>query len=438
MNTESEMFVRQARHPLFREVLELIRCFDASPGTPNTAAAMSLVFDMLGEVESQRKLGNWLGSFIEPFLLNPIRDEQNLPDKTLAIATYIFIAKRTELDYKLADEYLINYIEYASNQSWFGDHFLAFYCYHLKDQLVACEKVGEYFHQNYEKVLAKKHIPAISQSLIVLHESLSDLDSKRGVELLTSLLKESNNIAHLAWGLWAFSTIDHTIDNFVSGLQNAINGSFMTLRKDSAILGLLSLAAMGGQPAQFHEYLKNQTKLKDGERVKIAVTKEYFRVDLRFTTATGASSEQLSIFGLCISLLSLTYSRHDEISYISGLDSQSLTKAADRLKRLSKARGVDLSRNEKNLVNTLVVALILLLISTIFYFQIGGNLSFDNSNVDISKLSWEKIIILVPLIDYLLGTIEAVRRKGNAVEGLLKLPILRHLQSHPEKRNIQE
>jgi hypothetical protein len=195
---------------------------------------------------------------------------------------------------------------------------------------------------------------------------------------------------------------------------------------------------MGGQPAQFLEYLKSQTELKDGKQVKIAVTEESFRIDLRFTTTTGANSEQLSILGLCVSLLSLKYSRHDEISYISGLGSQALAKTADRLKRLSKARGVDLSRTEKNLVNMLILALILFLISTIIYFQIGGSLSFDNSKVDISKLSLEKIIILVPLLDYFLGTIEAVRRTGNAVEGLLKLPIIRHLPSHPKKRNIQE
>jgi hypothetical protein len=435
MKSKAEILIHQTRHPLFREALELVRCFDVSPGTPNTAAAMSLVFDITGETDSQQKLGNWLGSYIEPFLLNPIRDEQNLPEKALAIATYIFIAKRIDLDYKLPDEYLINFIEYASEQSWFGDHFLAFYCHYLKDQLVACEGVDKYFSKNYEKVLAKKHIPAISQSLIVLHGSLTDLDSKRGIDLLTSLLNESNNISYIAWGLWAFSVHNQTLDNLVDLLQHSINSAFIAVRKDSGVLGLLILAAMGGQSAQLHEYLKRQAKLQEAEKVKISLTEDYFKVDLRSIANARSGLEHLSIFSLCIGLVSLKNSKREEISYISGLDSQSLAKISDRLKRLSSGGGVDLSRIEKNLLNVLIVVTMLLLIGIIFYFQIGGGLSFDNSNLGLSKLTWEEIVITISLIDYLLGTIEAARMNGNALEGLLKLPILRHWQSYQGKRN---
>jgi|GEM_PF-5265418 len=114
MKTESEISFYQTWQPLFSEGLEILQCFDSSPGTPNIAAALSLVFDVTKQVESQNRLGHWLFQYIEPFLLNPIRDEQNLQEKTLAIATYLFISDRVNLDQKLPEEYLINYIEYAS------------------------------------------------------------------------------------------------------------------------------------------------------------------------------------------------------------------------------------------------------------------------------------------------------------------------------------
>jgi hypothetical protein len=70
----------------------------------------------------------------------------------------------------------------------------------------------------------------------------------------------------------------------------------------------------------------------------------------------------------------------------------------------------------------------------VFYFQIGGTFSFNFSNLSLSDWSWEEILITITLLDYLLGTIQAVRADGNAMKGLLRLPILRHWHDYQNTR----
>lgn len=434
MKAKSEVSIRQTWHPQFAEALEILQLFDSSPGSPNNAAALSLVFEVTKQTESQKRLGNWLVQYIEPFLLNTIRDEQNLQEKTLAIATYLFISARVELDRKLADEYLINYVEYASNQAWFEDYFLAFYCHYLKDQIIACEKIGDFFSQNYERALLKKHIPAISQSLIVLQGSITETESKRGYELLTSLLTESTSFSYIAWGLWALSTNEQVSEKLAAIIQKKMNDAFLSIKRESGIFKFLALAEMGWQPIQLQEHIDKQLEIKSHTSVEIKIEEETIKIDIRPLTDSSAKHEVLSTFDLCLALIGLGNSKHEKMAFLTGLDEKKLTEVSERIKRLSILGGIDLSRAEKNLLNILTILIVFFITALVFYLQIGGVFNIDFSNISLSNLSIEEILITVSLIDYLIGTIQAARTNGNAAAGLLKLPILRHWQNYESKR----
>lgn len=436
MEEKPEISIQQTWQPLFSDVLDIVKCFDSSPETPNIAAALSLVFDITKQTESQKRLGHWLVQYIEPFLLNPIRGEQNLQEKTLAIATYLFVSERVKLNQKLPDEYLIKYIDYASSQSWFEDHFLAFYCGFLKDQIVACQKISEFFLQNYELVLAKKHIPAISQSLIILKGIITETESKRGCELLAILLGEGISFSHMLWGLWALSVNEQNSvsEKLITIVQSKISDAFWSTRRDSGILGILAIVSIGGEQEQIQEYVNKQTNEQAQEKVKITIENDSFSVDTRSISSAKTGAEPITIFDLCLALICLNNNKHDKVVYVTGLDDKNLLKVSGMIKRLSTDGGIELSRAEKNILNALSIFMIFLILCVVVYFQLGGVLSPDFTNLSVFNWSLEKFLIEIALIDYLLGAIQSARTEGNSLKGLLRLPIFRHWQDYQNRK----
>lgn len=434
MEGKDEILIHQTWQPLFSDILEILRCFDSAPRTPNIAAGLSLVFDVTQERESQKRLGNWLVGYIEPFLLNAIRDQQDLQEKTLAIATYLFIASRVDLDQKLPEEYLIDYIEYASNQSWFEDYFLAFYCHYLKDQLAACGKIEEFFKQNYERVLGRKHIPAVSQSLIVLNGVITETESKRGCELLESLLDNNSIFTHIAWGTWGLSAYGKGLEKLIAVAENKLNDAFWFIRRNSGLSGVLVIGSFGGGRAEVFDYLSKVTKNQGEKRIKITAEDSSFSIDMNSIPSPISGNDLLSLFDLCLALIAISNSRHDKVAYITGLEDASLKKASERIKRLSQRGGIDLSRAEKNVINSLIVFALLLIFCWVVFIQIGGTLNPDFSSVSLHNWSIEEILLSLAFLDYLLGAIQAIRTDRNAVKGLLSLPILRHFQAYRSKR----
>jgi|GEM_PF-5752221 len=332
---------------------------------------------------------------------------------------------------------VFNVKKHASNQSWFEDHFLAFYCYFLRDQLVACEKIGEYFRQNFERVLAKKYIPAIGQSLIVLKGSITEAENNRGYELLASLLDKSNYFPHIVWGLWASSIYGQKPEKLITIVQSKINDAFGFMKRESGIPGILAIASMGGGRAQIQEFINKQTKNQTYENLKIKVEDNSFCIESKFIVSANAGNEFLTIFDLCLALIGLCNLKRDKLAYITGLDDINLMKILKRIKRLSTNGGIDLSRAEKNILNNLIVLITSLIVGLIFYYQIGGNFSLNFSNLSISNWSWEEILVTFTLLDYLLGTIQAAHRDGIAVKGLLRLPFIRHFQDYREIRRVK-
>ncbi len=432
MESKLDISINQTWHPVFKEILDTVRCFDSSPGTPNIAALMSLVFETTNQKESQKRLGEWLVHYIEPFLLNQIRDEQNLQGKTLAIASYLFISSKIDLGQKLSDELLINYLEYASEQLWFDDNFLAFYCHFIKDQIMACRNIENHFQQSYERVLAKKNIPAISQSLIVLNKVISNTDRNRGYEILASLLDQNISVSHSAWALWAFSLKEEARSpletELAASIEDKIENNIFLLNKESGIGGLLTLASVGAGQAQMQEYLDNITNPQSYKKVNILLNSDTV-ISLDTSPITNLpSAELISVFDLGLALLGLSHAKYDRVVYVSGSDANDLNKIANRIKRLANNGGIDLSRPEQSVLNALVVFVISLIVLAVFYFQLGGTLSFDFSKLSISNWSLDKIVIFIPFLDYLLGIIQSIHTDANAVKGLLKLPLIRHWQ----------
>jgi hypothetical protein len=232
--------------PTYFQVLQLIRAFFANPETSNLAAILCLLSRGNNLEDSQNELRKWLYNYITPFALNAVRSEQNLEEKTLAIAAYFLLEKNNQQDqFLLPGEHLINYLEYAEKQFWFDDPFLAFFCYHLKDRLTCCEKIDTYFKSKYELFLQKKHIPSISQALIVLQNGASTVDLQRGYEAISSLLKNADlPDNHLAWALWAYSEQPKHHEQDIAGLNAHFERSITKLLHDVAwASGLSSILA---------------------------------------------------------------------------------------------------------------------------------------------------------------------------------------------------
>jgi hypothetical protein len=383
------------------QALQLAQCFDIDPITPKTAAILSLLYLEHDLKASRENLKNWLYEYILPFALNPIRDEQNLTEKTLAIAVFILLSKNeTKI---LPDEQLINYIEYAQKQSWLNDSFLAFYCHFLKDQLTSCENVSDYFKANYELFLQKRHVPAISQSLIVLKNDLSITDYQRGYNILIELLgKDELPIKHWPWALWAFSMqpklYDSSLEKLTSILDNETTKLLSDIQRENGLAAIFTLILAGTSEYHIDNYAKNLGKVS-GNGVEILQNNDIYKLSIELKTKT--KNPHLSFNDLSLTLLALHMAQYDKVAYVIGIQKDKITTLEYSLKSLSKG-SIILSKFEKNIANLLAIFFTFQLGLLALFIQMG----FPTKIASIS-LNWESFLILGIWLDNLLTEIQA-------------------------------
>jgi hypothetical protein len=418
------------------QVLQLTQAFFTNPETPNMAAILCLLSRGNNLVDSQRELRKWLYNYISPFALNPVRDEQNLEEKTLAIAVYFLLEENDQHDeWILPDEQLINYVEYAEKQFWFDDPFLAFVCHQLKDRLTCCEKIDTYFQSKYELFLQKKHIPSISQALIVLQNSVSSVDIQRGYETITSMLERTNLPSkHLAWALWAYSKqprrYHESITNVNLLLEKEIVQLLHEVQWESGLSSTLAFALISKGGSSPDDYLDkmNQTF---GESIEVRQNGNNYSLSIKpKTTSDGV---MLSISDLTLILVALHQSKFNKIAYVDGLQEEELPILESSLDALFHGNIV-LSKVEKIVVNFLVMLFTLQLVLLALYLQMG--LPSKLSDVE---FKWDYLVTLGVWLDIFIAQLRSALSGGNAIDSLKETLILRGLFSRfskPKKQGI--
>ena len=408
--------------PTYYDALQLVKCFDIDPGTPNAAALLSLLYEEHNLSSCRGNLKKWLYEYILPFALNPIRNEQNLVEKTLAIAVFIFLSKEDSDNIKLPDEQLINYIEYAEKQFWLNDPFLAFYCHFLKDQLVSCENVADYFKTNYELFLQKKNVSAISQSLIVLKNDLSNTDKQRGFNVIVDLLerKEITN-KNLAWALWALSPqsglYTPVIEKLASMLDEEISRLLNDIQRESGLAIVFAMMLTGVSDLHIENYIK---ELKKNSASKIKISQNNTRYEFSVEPNIRDKNSNLSLNDLGLTLIAMHTAQYDKAAYIRGVQKERITDLEHSLKYLSQG-SIILSKFERSAVNFLVIFFTIFVGLLALFIQTG----FPAKFTDI-KLDWESVVILVVWLDYLLAQVQAVWSGKSALDGIKKIPLIRH------------
>jgi hypothetical protein len=418
--------------PTYFQVLQLTQAFFTNPETPNMAAILCLLSRGNNLLDFQKELRKWLYNYISPFALNSVRDEQNLEEKTLAIAAYFLLEGNNKGDeWKLPDEQLINYVEYAERQSWFDDPFLAFFCHQLRDRLTCCEKIDTYFQSKYEMFLQKKHIPSISQALIVLQNSASSVDIQRGYEAINLMLKSADlSSKHIAWALWAYSEQPRHYEQNITNLNSLLEKEIVKLLRDiqweSGLSSTLAFALISKGDSSPDDYLDkiNLTFGKD-----INVRQDGTGYSLNIKPKTPSEGFNLSISDLGLILMALYKSKFNKIAYVNGLQEEELPVLENSLDALIHG-SIILNRTEKMIVNFLVILFTLLTMVLVLYLQMG--LPNKLSSIEFKG---DYLATLGVWLDLFIAQLKSVLSGENALGSLRKTLIYRLFSLFKKARN---
>ena len=232
----------------FYQSLQLIRCFDAFPGHPREAAQLSLLFQYLDLQTSLINLRGYLTRYVQPYIASAPHSQSDQSAKVLAAASYIFITDRNGLQYDLPEKQIIDYVEYAAGQSWFGDPFIAYYCSHLDESVAACHNARSFLERNFEQYLERRNVPAIAQTMIALGGTLPEQEQEKGYNQLCEFSADDRlSIRHAAWALAALATASPSqVDpkcrhRLVDYLEQELTEYSTQLVHQSGIPGILAL-----------------------------------------------------------------------------------------------------------------------------------------------------------------------------------------------------
>jgi hypothetical protein len=423
----------------FYQALQLVRCFDSDPGNPTAAAVLSLLFQRLQVGDSLKKLHLWLYNYVSPYVDNEPRNQTDQIEKTLAVASYLYISDHISFGTRrIRRQRLTNYIEYASTQQWFADSFLAFYCSLLED-IGACGDVSRYFGNNLERFLARKHIPALCQALLVLGDNqLSKTNRQRSIETVCdSLTSPSVSLNHAAWGLMALShhglvkNYQSTIEQLAELVDSHLMEHILRLIRESKWPSLLALRWSGAEQADTQRHPRAFSKHGDKPLTKVELNSNgniRLSPDVQESSdeLTWGSTPQLSLTDIGLALAALHAADRYSLVGVTLAEESRLVSFLQKAQRLSQEGSIVLSRPENIVASLLAIATTAILGVALWLYFVGARFSF---NLDLSKASWRDIDVWLAMVawsDYMLAQIQALCSGDSAISGMLKIPLLRH------------
>lgn len=438
LETELPFHLQKTWRSSFYQALQLVRSLDFTPSNSTTAAIFSLLFQQLDIKPSLKSLHTWLDSYIFPFATDNLRNQADQSEKSLAVATYLYISEQNNFDICFPSGDLIDHIEYASNQAWFGDSFLAFYCHNLRNNVVACENVGEYFRDNFERFLIKRHVPSICQTLLVLGSQLPDKDREKASGVICSALSERPlSLNHAAWGLLALSSNSNheyqsEVTRLISQIDSELTDFTAGLLRESQLSGLLFLMRSGSDREDLRRFVDRLPTVSPNSFVdvnlsnpeSVSITFNCAREDLE--TVNNQFNHPL-LADTALALLAMHSAQAHNVLGVVEADETRLISCLQTVKYLEREGSVVLYRQENILSNLLAIVATFLVGLTGGLFFLGVKLDYV---FDFSKVSYRDFdIALFALVwaDFLWSQVQALRSGQSALHGMLQLPLIRHL-----------
>lgn len=348
------------RSPSFELALQIVKAVSSNVSTPHDAALITLLFGQLQERADLMRLGDQLCSEAAAFIVQSPRDQPNQAGKVLKAACCIysksFVGK--SLDGHLKGDFE-EYINYAANQGWLNDPFLAFYCHHLIDVIPTSQTTIEFFEKSYGLYIERRNIAAIAQSLLVLGDSISAVERSRCYQVLERNW-EALSVRDSAWSLLALSKSPDPDTEIISHqisykLTEYLSGRIATLARAINLLDLLTL--MGGEIPQpkLDQVVKSLQP-----RVELQKQNDVFLIHL---PVNKDSSATVDLSTLVLSLLAVQSSGFNEITGVYAAQRDALDSIVKEAEELSGKTAIApfelLVANVLTVLSTVLIGLIM-------------------------------------------------------------------------------
>ena len=406
----------------YAQALQVLDLAKREALSPYVACLLGTIFNRSEKQNCLEDIREWLFNYIAPYLYSDPRDQADLREKTLAISTYYLVENPNDQKYLLPNEFLNNYLDYASKQDWYGDSFLAFTVGMLLDRNAIYKKALDYFKRRYTTFLEQQNIEAISEALFLLPD-LEESDRESGLKIIrTSIANPNAQIYEKSWGLIGIvkSKIENDIvikSQLVMSLYNEISRS--TTSFFSNLISLDTEAKVG-------KFNKINKDMHQKENLVV------FNEDVEETQVIQSSNIDVAELGLIT--LSILLSNNYYHLYVSGIAEEQIVEFINSENKSEKGF-VQISKPANAIGNVLAI-IFTIMAGALASFYLFGIRVENNHIISTSTPALSDLLILPVWADYLLSQIQAVIRGESALEGMKEIPLLRHLLHLRKKKDV--
>lgn len=391
----------------YAQAIQLLRLSLSYIQGPYVISFLAIVFSEENDIEFLEKINTLLFGYISPFIFSEPRDQTDLREKTLAIAVYVYLEGSSKQQRALPDEYINRYLEYAAKQDWYSDTYLAFFAGLSAAKFIPCENALQYFKNNYSAFILQENFSAICQALYLVPELTQD-DRESGLKLINAVLATSDSQSYVnAWGLLALT----------SRVGTGINLDFNSLvKKLLIVISNITDPCLGWAFTKF--------SASEGQSVPISPLIN----DEREIDETGPllfdpkfiDWAELGLVSACLCLSSCNYSTN-----IIGISDDNLERILEKSEATAK-NPIIISRQANVLGN--ILAIIFTLEIGIIGIIYSFGLYIDQNSIKSSITPTLGDILIIPVwADYFLSQVQAMFQGESALEGMVKIPIIRHI-----------
>lgn len=400
----------------YSQGLHILRHSLGNIQSPYIASFLAIIFKEENDKEAIEKIRSWLFEYISPFVCYVPRDQTDLREKTLAIAVYIYLEDSSKNDNRLPDEYIIKYIEYAAKQEWIDGTLIAFLSSLSSDKFVVCASAVRFLQEKLPDFILQNNIEAICQSFYVLTNIEEDQKAASLNVIKVCVSSSTVSTFDLAWAILLLSKYGQVEDYelLVHTKENLFQ--FISRITDPFIAHSFS-SKLNLENPQIFQGNKTSQNAENSE--------EDSQDNLIYSTMEWSD---LCLVIACLRLSNCYYS-----TSIIGYPEKKIEKVLEELRK-DENGGIRISKNANLVGNLLAIlsTLVVGILGCIYLFSI----QFDNSTIKItSQPDLGDLLLVVTWGDYFLSQIQALFRRESALEGMLEIPFIRHLDLFHRKKD---
>lgn len=418
--------LHEVQIPSFRQAIQFARLFSSHPITPQNAALLSLLFVELDMRSSLKTLLEWLESQVATFINQSPRDQANQTGKVLIVASYIYSKNAIGEFLGLIQDKLYRYVNYASNQNWFENPFLAFYCHHLPQEVPIRGAIEEFFSDNLERFIIRQNVSALTQYLLVFDDRVNAVDQSRCCEIFTNSWQNASFV-DLGWILLGLQNSLTSNSNDISEkvafkLIEYLDASIVILNQTSVRLDVLNLIGSELNQEELEQFLEtsslsaNRTESND------------IALQLNFSSE-NTSSPSVDLFTYFLSLFSISRTGWSQFTGMYKAQRVDIITMIEQA-RISQGQLKATSRWELFVANVLTIFATSLIGIVLFGFFMNADMTL--LQIDFSKVDWRNIDVIgggigLGTIGLLLTQIIALISEESAISHWLRITPIKQL-----------